>query len=681
MGKVKLQQSNWGTSISRFLPTILFLVACPILAEDDGSLQELMQLLEQQTSLATRTRINIDYVPGMVSVITGDQLRRRGYATLWEALEAIPGIQNNIDATGQRGVIVRGIGKATETSKIKILLNDIPLNTIASASSGTLFHTPVSQIERFEFVRGPGSAIHGEFALMGVLNVVTRTENSGMSARTDSNRGTTIQGMHTFGEPGDKSYASLNIAASEKSGENIEVGPDRSAGDTNSYAPGPINNKLDTLSMIFQFSRENTEVSAQYQEVSRGDHFGINNYLPPPKKQTVVSDAVLSLGLKHSFSIGQQTDATVRLIHVENRNEKNRQFMGTAPAFGGLVSQDDVISNVLLDESRDSLSLDFISRRGSHKFLSEFALSRQMVDESYQAINLDPQSNLPGDTLTEFPSPVSTGTNREVLSVVLQDEYQLQDNVTLTGGLRYDRVDDGQDHLAPRIALVWILGNEGVIKTQYAEAFRPPTLREIHSPIAGNIKSETIDTLEVSYIRNTDTALMRHTLHVSRIDNFIAFHDSAPFGYMNTRGARLSGYELEFERDISTGFSIGGALGLQKSEDLETGKPVYGSVPVTLTLGTNYELMPELNLNIQLAYSGKGYRQNSDSRPKADDTTRIDLSMMVESLMQQRGLNLAFGVRNLFDEKIGYLAPQMTYRDDYTFTESAEYWLSLEYSF
>ena len=44
--------------------------------------QELSRILEEVTEIATKTRMNADFVPGTVSVITGKELKALGISNL-----------------------------------------------------------------------------------------------------------------------------------------------------------------------------------------------------------------------------------------------------------------------------------------------------------------------------------------------------------------------------------------------------------------------------------------------------------------------------------------------------------------------------------------------------------------------------------------------------------------------
>ena len=144
-------------SIHVFAWLALFVASrCAVAQElsEQDELKQFLDLLEQQTTLATKTRLNADYVPGMLSVLNAEQMQRRGFRIVWEALASLPGVITSMDDTGMRSISVRGIGELFEPGKVKLLLNGEAINASASATTGTLFNTPVEQIERIEFIRG-----------------------------------------------------------------------------------------------------------------------------------------------------------------------------------------------------------------------------------------------------------------------------------------------------------------------------------------------------------------------------------------------------------------------------------------------------------------------------------------------------------------------------------------------
>ena len=93
--------------------------------------------------------------------------------------------------------------------------------------------------------------------------------------------------------------------------------------------------------------------------------------------------------------------------------------------------------------------------------------------------------NPPQSSLTPFDVIANGGNSGVTAGVYLQDEWQLNDHLTLNCGLRYDRFDvsfDNESQISPRINLVWKIDDATSFHIGYARYFMPPTLQ--HVPLA-----------------------------------------------------------------------------------------------------------------------------------------------------------------------------------------------------
>ncbi|MDH3633359.1 MAG: TonB-dependent receptor [Gammaproteobacteria bacterium] len=661
-----------------FITLLAFAIAGSVQAQDSSEADELnqfMNLLEQQTSLATNTRLNADFVPGMLSVLTAEQMQRRGFRTLWEALASIPGVQTTMNETGMRSITVRGIGKLFEPSKVKLLLNGKALNSSAGATTGTLYDTPVEQIERVEFIRGPGSAIYGEFAYAGVVNVITRQQGEQYSAGIESGNGLNFAALYSYEQPGGDFKTSINIAASQADGDDIDSGLDRTPAGTPTYAPGPLNNKRDFVSAILSFETGDLVALLQLQEGNRGDHFGTNNLLPPDDRQTVISESVLSADVRQSFELDEQLSGAWSLNLLNTETEQNSLFFGVAQFFDAFSTEDDVVADSLLEERRLEAEINLNWEVSAHTLFGALIMTDLEVKESEQFISLDPITRLPTAMLNEFPSPVGDSEERSSISVVLQDEYRIDDRLTLTAGLRYDNYEDIDSNLSPRIALVWRRSDQHIFKTQLARAFKPPSLIEEGGSIETDIDSETNDTLEFGHIFLDNDLVLRNTIYFSKLDNLILFQDFAPFGYFNSGSFDLRGYELEVDKSVGNDWDINASLSLQDYVD----DKLPGAAPWMLKLGVEYALMPLTGVHLQVNSLGNRDREETDTRGDFEQTTQVDVSLRMQNFSGIDGLNFRAGIVNLLDDELKHPAPLDSYPDDYPYSDGATLWAQFTY--
>jgi len=647
-------------------------------AQEAGELDEMSQfleLLEQQTTLATKTRLNADFVPGMLSVLDAGQMERRGFRNVWEALASLPGVLASIDETGMRSVSVRGIGNLFEPGKVKLLLNGKALNATASATTGTVYDTPVEQVERIEFIRGPGSAVHGEFAYAGVLNVITRKTGEQYAAGADSANGASFAAIYSLGERGGEFSGNINFAAVHSNGEDIEVDSDASAPGDPSYAPGPINNEREIFSTIVDLNFGDLNALLQLQQSNRGDYFGSSYLLPPDQRQTVISDTVFSAALSQPYSIDERLGGkwSVNLLH--NDTEKNALFLGVAEAFGGLGGEDDIRADSKLTERRVEAEIDLQYDGEQHTLFGELSVSHVEVTESSRFINLDPSSNLPSPTFNEFPGPVDDSLDRGAVSLVLQDEYRIGDSLTLTTGLRYDNYEDIDTAVSPRIAMVWRHSDNHVFKAQLARAFRPPSLIETGGRLESSIDPEINDTVEFGHIYLDNGLTLRNTIFFTRLKDLIVFQETAPFGYLNSGSYELLGYELEIDKSLAEEWEIAASLSLQDYAD----ESLPAAAPWMLKLGLGYMLSPSTGVHLQLNATGARDRADGDPREDFERTLQADITLRTQNLLDVAGLDLRWGVVNLLDEEIAYPAPADTYADDFPTSQGALLWAQLIY--
>src|ERR1043165_9153295 len=73
---------------------------------DDKELKELLSIVQQETDVATKTRLNSDYVPGIVTVLEGEELEALGVRDAGEAPGLVPGVQSIRDSRASELALV-----------------------------------------------------------------------------------------------------------------------------------------------------------------------------------------------------------------------------------------------------------------------------------------------------------------------------------------------------------------------------------------------------------------------------------------------------------------------------------------------------------------------------------------------------------------------------------------------
>ncbi len=169
----------------------LCLLGCPAIGqESDVSLDYLLTLSLEQlgdypVTAPTKSAVAISQTPGAVSVITYDQIRRSGAQTIPDLLRSVPGVNVRWNPMVQT-IDIRSFGSNPFTNRVLLLIDGVPYN---SWNKGGFPQHPgfdffnLQNVKHLEIIRGPGSALYGENALNGVINIVTLSAREALNTR------------------------------------------------------------------------------------------------------------------------------------------------------------------------------------------------------------------------------------------------------------------------------------------------------------------------------------------------------------------------------------------------------------------------------------------------------------------------------------------------------------------
>lgn len=134
-------------------------------------------LLDAEVGVATKKARPIRESPGVVTLVTREDIAASGARDLEDVLLLVPGFDFGVDVGGIAGVGFRG--NWGHEGKVLLLVDGIEINESLYSTLQFGHHLPVDRIERIEIIRGPGSAIYGGYAELAVVNVLTRRPADG----------------------------------------------------------------------------------------------------------------------------------------------------------------------------------------------------------------------------------------------------------------------------------------------------------------------------------------------------------------------------------------------------------------------------------------------------------------------------------------------------------------------
>jgi iron complex outermembrane receptor protein len=511
--------------------------------------------------------------PASVTVITAEEINRHGWRTLAEIVSSVRGFFTTYDRA-YTYVAARGFGRPGDFSnRLLLVLDGQAINEpiYGGGAYGTESAVDVADIERVEFIRGPGSSLYGAGAFFAVVNVVTRRGRD-----LDGGRAKVVAG----------SYGTT--AAQAYFGKRLTWGPEILVSGQ-LYRQGgqqPFYREFDnpaTHNGIAEFDRDDRR--HLLAKVSAGD-FTLEGVYNDRSKQVPTAsfgtlfddpreemrDAVgfVAATWSHPSADGRQSSASLG-YHTSS-------YQGGFPQTDGLY--DDESHGRWMSATASTLRP--LGRR--HKLIGggEYRLSLAQEQSSWKV----------GDPSKSF----SNDTRGDIWAVYLQDEMRLG-RLILNAGARVDHYDSFGGVLSPRAALVYGW-NGGAAKLLYGQAFRAPSNFELFysdgysTKASPNLNPERIKTWE-AVLEQHLTRSMRGVLSVYQYrarDLITQTLDPADnlLVYQNAEHVRGRGIEAEvqFEFPLVQGRA---SYAYQRTEDLATGTGLTNSPShlVQLAVSTN----------------------------------------------------------------------------------------------
>lgn len=639
-------------------------------AEDESELA-LAYGGQPEVSIATGSRLPLSRAPATATVITAEDIAATGATDLAEVLETVPGLHvSRFDQVYTPVYVIRGINLGYNP-QVLVLLNGVPLTTPFSGNRGhNGDHFPLSNVQRIEVIRGPGSALYGAEAFAGVINIISKTaadiDGTQAGLRLGSFRSGDTWVLHGGQWGGFETAAFVQLGTTDGARRTIDAdaqtGWDALLGTQASLAPGPVNNGRHFADVALDLARGAWRMRAAYRERSEtGTGAGIASALDPVGHGRAHSfNADLSYeweGLPSGWSLALQ-GSTLRYV------EKADLVLyppGTRLNPAGGAFADGMIGNPWKwqRQSRLGAAARYTGWAG-HQWLLGAGLAEEAVYKVRERKNFNADftpigtGSLADVTDVSGTAPFLRPNGRRVRYAYVQDEWRAATDWTVTAGLRHDRYSDFGGTTNPRLAVVWDAAYDLTAKLLYGTAFRAPSMIElyaINNPVAnGNpdLQPERIRTLEAGLSwQPTATAQLGFSAYRLEASDIIRRVGTI---YQNVGRLRGRGLEIEGHWDPAPRWRLSGNYSLQNTTDAETGADAGNAPQHHFYLRADWRMHSGWTAHAQLNWLGRQLRQAGDTRAPVPETRTVDLTLRGEGVW--RTLDLALRVRNLFDTDV-----------------------------
>ncbi len=661
--------------------------------EDDSELERLLAVIKKQTEIATKTKLNSDYVPGIVTVLNGYELETMGVRNVAEALTTVAGIDINIGINGTLKPIVRGITYGF--GKLKTMLNGVNTNATLDGDVHSIYFIPIEQVERIDIIRGPGSSLYGNFAYSGVINVITRKNENRFFARYGRFDDYTGGVVFNHEIPERDFKVGFNISWWQRDDTDVDMDSDGLRGTLNenvSVAPEDINDARDGQTTILTLNYRDLYFLGQQSQSGFGAHYGYTGALPPEDNRLSQEDNRHMAEAGWDLKINSDLNIKIKLGWRDYEWEADDVWLfpegyGFYDDSGNLLmSYDNGMrgsSHYEEDILYGGMEVHYYFGQ-SHKILIGLEHENTRMHDIYTKLNYDPVTFEPLPDLQKYKNEgnwLKDGKERNVTSIFFQDHIYISKNFILNLGLRYDEYNDTKDRFSPRIAAVYSLTSNHTLKFQYAEAFRPPSFVEMYSidnPIVlGNpdIYSETIDTTEFQYIYSRPNLTWKTTAFYSLLDDLIGREGTE---YKNIGNADTKGLETELLWRIMDSVRLNANISYAITDDRDDENEFSRVARWLGNFDVTYSPFKHWYLSMKGRYVGEKTREEGDARSKLDAEFTADITATVNNIAI-KGLSLRTSVNNVFDEDIDHPTHYYDLPDDFR-RPGRQWWIQLAYN-
>jgi outer membrane receptor protein involved in Fe transport len=603
-------------------------------ASADLTALSLEQLLDVTIVGASKYEQKQGEVAAAVSVITRQEIQSFGWHTLGEALSSLPGVYTTYDH--QYSYLgMRGFGLPGDlNTRVLVTINGNRVNdpTFDAGPTGADFPVDMDMIERIEFIPGPGGAVYGQNAMLGVVNVITRSGasiNGGELAATYEDPQALREGRASWGTNLDNGIDLLVSASAMRA-----RGEDR----------------------FFHYGASGVSGIAVGMDGERNQQFFARVARGPWTFEQVYADHLKDdpTGAYRSDPLvagSYQTDRhTLTQLRFDDTLAGNtlqvsgRLFAG-AQNYNSLLTFAGVPTSTPADSAWQGgeLRVLFLAL-AKHKLL--LGVEGQDNTRENQAV----------DDLADPTQNFLLARNGYRIGLYVQDEWRIAETLTATLGLREDRNNVTGTKPSPRAALIWQTTPETTLKALYGNAHRAPNVYERDygdgtTQIANlSLRGESIGTLElVADHRIGRDLTLRASVYQWTMQDVITLGIDPVSGlpqYQSGENVKARGLELSVDKTWSFGARLRGSVSAQDAAYAD-GRDLLNSP----------KRLGKLNLSSPLPWFGlrAGFEARYDGKRLSVDGSRLGGYVLSNLLLSTDriapGVVLSAGVYNLFDRR------------------------------
>ena len=582
------------------------------------SLQELLQV---SVSSSTLIEQELKSAPSSITAFNYESIQNLGVDYLHELLNYVPGFQSfrQEESGDEYYHSSRGRRSSTSSREVLILIDGQRFNREFDNAIAVPMIS-LSNVEKIEFIRGPGSAIYGSNAFLGVIDISTHHSRKQFGSSIGENG--RFDGHLSFSEQLSALAVSGSLNASRDNGEKVSV------------------------------EEQFTSQTFRTRDEREGLDFNLR-----------LTHSLMNLDLlhfereSHGFSVlgetGNELDSTQNRfssIRLSKTFEPSEEFSSEFSARHYRESYSPLVDHSLLGLS------SFVQRTDGQ----ELQIRNKWQLSKAQKLLFGAEHRKARISEAQISSKIfgadalHASDTRDILGLYLQHQWLIQSETELTLGLRHDNYSEIGGSTNPRFGIVHHLSEQHTLKLLYGEAFRAPTINEAKvrdffnfGVLVGNpsLKPEKVKTVEAIWMTQLSRSSFALTLFENVYEQSIVRDVSmTPESYFNKAGSDSSqGLEAEWMALIFSRLSVSGTYSWIRNlgpEDLRQSERLA-------SLGLNYQ-QDQWNANVSALFTDERHFFAGANRRKLGQYPLFNAKFRYAFLPSAE---LFLQAKNLFDKQ------------------------------
>lgn len=485
----------------------------------DLTIEELTNVTVVTPSKSNET---MNEAPSNVTVLTRAEIDRLGIDNMYDLFNYIPGFQTERGLWLGEVSLIHARGYVGENPYILIQIDGVTVNEISLGTTNAYTrYLDLYPVKQVEVIRGPGSALYGTSACLGVVNLITETDlKKGRLGFGSQSR--TKLGFRYSEKTNNEIHISIGADYYTDNGASYTLLDSITTRDPRQYYRTDAVLKYKNLDLRVVYNGEETSDFLNFSRVANGINFN--------KTKTFLSKVSYKWKLDEKLSITPSASFS----------RWNLDLVGLIVPAGMAGSSHDFFAGPYSQSSRydAELEIEYSPTEKDHIQLGTEANSYGLDISGAYSNHIAPDHSViapveeyytgqiqPYDDIESFMSAVRY---LQSYGSYIQYRRKWNKNILTYLGSRYDIYTISKNAFSPRLAFIYHTPFNSSIKLLYGEAFRAPVHNELYgdSPVGvgvNTLKPEKIKTAEASYSQNIKIGTIDISYFNTSINDIIEF--------------------------------------------------------------------------------------------------------------------------------------------------------------